>query len=96
MDPLPPLAPASAEAVADAERRLGHRLPPLLRRLYREVANGGFGPGYGILGVAGGHPDDLGMTAANLLDPQEFPGLFRSPTGDAPFTRTSTVLPHRQ
>jgi len=96
VDPLPPLAPASAEAVADAERRLGHRLPPLLRRLYREVANGGFGPGYGILGVAGGHPDDLGMTAANLLDPQEFPGLFRSPTGDAPFTRTSTVLPHRQ
>jgi len=36
--------PATAEQVAAAEGRIGFPLPPLLRRLYREVANGGFGP----------------------------------------------------
>ncbi|TDD27269.1 SMI1/KNR4 family protein [Actinomadura sp. KC06] len=48
---LPP--PASASAVADAEQKIGHHLPVLLRRLYLEVANGGFGPGDGVLGVPG-------------------------------------------
>jgi hypothetical protein len=54
---LPPLTPASPAAVREAEDLLGHRLPLLLRRLYLEVGNGGFGPGYGILGVRGGHGD---------------------------------------
>ncbi|MEU3516730.1 SMI1/KNR4 family protein [Streptomyces sp. NPDC006654] len=49
---LPPAA--SPEAVAEAERVIGYSLPPLLRRLYLEVANGGFGPRGGILGVPGG------------------------------------------
>ncbi|MFF0151836.1 hypothetical protein [Micromonospora sp. NPDC005203] len=61
VDPLPPLEPASVPAVDDAERVLGHPLPPLLRRIYLEVANGGFGP---VLGVAGGCTDDLGRTTA--------------------------------
>ncbi|WP_052744837.1 hypothetical protein [Micromonospora sp. HK10] len=74
VDPLPPLEPASVDAVAEAERLLGHPLPPLLRRLYLEVANGGFGPG--ILGVAGGHPDDRGRTAVDRLDAREPAGLF--------------------
>ncbi|MEV6371357.1 hypothetical protein AB0L86_31195 [Micromonospora musae] len=39
---LPP--PASPEAVSDAEKVIGYPLPRLLRRLYLEVANGGFGP----------------------------------------------------
>jgi hypothetical protein len=34
---------------------IGHRVPPLLRRLYREVADGGFGPGRGRFGVLGVH-----------------------------------------
>jgi hypothetical protein len=46
-DPLPPVA--VAKYVDGAERRLGFALPKLLRRLYLEVADGGFGPGYGIL-----------------------------------------------
>ncbi len=45
---------ASPDVVADAERRLGFALPDLLRRCYLEVANGGFGPGLGILGLEGG------------------------------------------
>jgi hypothetical protein len=49
---LPP--PATSEAVAEAEEVIGFPLPPLLRRLYLEVANGGFGPHKGILGVRGG------------------------------------------
>ncbi|SCF56517.1 SMI1/KNR4 family protein [Streptomyces sp. Ncost-T10-10d] len=49
---MPP--PATPEAVAEAEEVIGFLLPPLLRRLYIEVANGGFGPGEGILGVRGG------------------------------------------
>ncbi|MET7737151.1 SMI1/KNR4 family protein [Streptomyces sp. NPDC005402] len=49
---LPP--PATPEAVAAAEEAIGFPLPPLLRRLYVEVANGGFGPNKGILGVSGG------------------------------------------
>jgi hypothetical protein len=46
--------PASPEAVAGAEEVIGYRLPRLLRRLYLEVANGGFGPCGDVLGVPGG------------------------------------------
>jgi SMI1 / KNR4 family (SUKH-1) len=52
---LPP--PATIEAIEAAEHALGFRLPVLLRRLYLEVGNGGFGPGYGLIGVEGGTPD---------------------------------------
>lgn len=38
---LPP--PAPAEAADELEAALGHPMPTLLRRLYCEVANGGFG-----------------------------------------------------
>lgn len=55
--PLPP--PATVAEVEAAEAVLGHPLPALLRRILLEVANGGFGPGYGLLGVgAGGWTDD--------------------------------------
>jgi hypothetical protein len=47
---LPP--PASAEDLAAAETRLGFALPPFLRRVYADVADGGFGPGGGLLSVA--------------------------------------------
>ena len=43
--------PASTAVIAEAERKLGFELPPLLRTLYRKVANGGFGPAYGIIGL---------------------------------------------
>ena len=48
---LPPTA--SPKAVSDAEKVIGYPLPRLLRRLYLEVANGGFGPASGALGVPG-------------------------------------------
>jgi hypothetical protein len=37
-------APATPEELAEAEQMLGFPLPPLLRRIYTEVANGGFEP----------------------------------------------------
>jgi hypothetical protein len=63
---LPPLTPAPLDAVEAVRHLLGAPLPSLLRRLYLEVGNGGFGPGYGILGVRGGHVDDGGHTAVDL------------------------------
>ena len=41
--------PASDATVAQAEAALGVALPTALRRVYAEVADGGFGPGAGIL-----------------------------------------------
>ncbi|HEY2511785.1 MAG TPA: SMI1/KNR4 family protein [Polyangiaceae bacterium] len=58
-------APATAAEIGETERQLGFPLPPLLRDLYTQVANGGFGPGYGLLGAVGGAPDDW---AANIAE----------------------------
>lgn len=46
--------PASEALLQETEARLGFPLPPLLRVLYANVANGGFGPGMGIYGVLEG------------------------------------------
>jgi hypothetical protein len=58
-----PPPPATPEQVRDAERRLGFPLPVPVRQVFSLVANGGFGPGYGLLGLGGGATDDLGATA---------------------------------
>jgi hypothetical protein len=42
-------SPITEEELLQAETQLGFVLPSLLRRIYREVGNGGFGPGYGLL-----------------------------------------------
>jgi len=44
--------PADPAAIASLEGSLGATLPAFLRRVYLEVADGGFGPGVGLLGVA--------------------------------------------
>lgn len=44
----------TAEQEAASLAALGFRPPELLLRVYREVGNGGFGPGYGLLGLQGG------------------------------------------
>ncbi len=48
--------PATQEQMDMTEQMLGFALPETLRALYAEVANGGFGPAYGIVGVIGGAP----------------------------------------
>jgi hypothetical protein len=49
-----PIPPATKTALAAAERALGFELPELLRAIYLQVASGGFGPSYGIVGIKGG------------------------------------------
>ena len=73
--------PVKAAAIRTAEQRLGFALPPLLRAIYRNLANGGFGPGYGLYGLEGGYPgpnEDNALTLAelhaiNVSDPEAFP-----------------------
>jgi SMI1 / KNR4 family (SUKH-1) len=60
-----------------AEHTLHFSLPPLLRRLYIEVGNGGFGPGYGLLGLEGGALSD-GYTIVDLYQ------AFRTPDAHDP------------
>lgn len=53
-----PNPPTTAAKVDVAEAALGFKIPPVLRRLYTEVANGLFGPGYGLAGVDGCGSDE--------------------------------------
>lgn len=43
---------AQASALDRAESDLGFALPPALRRIYAQVADGGFGPGPGLMPIA--------------------------------------------
>jgi hypothetical protein len=49
--------PASADAIEAAEREMGCHFHHLHERLLKEVGNGGFGPGNGLIGIAGGTLD---------------------------------------
>ncbi|TYB96370.1 SMI1/KNR4 family protein [Micromonospora sp. WP24] len=58
-EPLTPIAtglpaPLPQEKVTDAEERLGFQLHPLLAAIYRDFANGGFGPDYQLLSLTEG------------------------------------------
>ena len=46
--------PVQVTEVQTVEAALGFPLPTFLGRVYREVGNGGFGPGYGLIGLPGG------------------------------------------
>ncbi len=60
--------PASEEQLRATEAALGFPLPPLLRALYAEVANGGFGPGGGIQGALGGYGSRTDEPARTIVD----------------------------
>jgi hypothetical protein len=60
--------PASNKDLLATEQRLGFRIPYTLRKIYLEVANGGFGPGYGVMGVENGFMDDSGNTVVDLYE----------------------------
>ncbi|WP_372349269.1 SMI1/KNR4 family protein [Streptomyces sp. KL116D] len=74
--PLPD--PAPIEAVEEFERVVGHPMPPLVRRIYLEIADGGIGPfggSYALededepLGMLNGYTEYLHAR----LDPEEAP-----------------------
>lgn len=63
--------PTSEAAVKQAELTLGHEIPPILRDVFLTVANGGFGPGYGLIGVEGGYASSLGTLATTHAEIQK-------------------------
>ncbi|WP_306209701.1 SMI1/KNR4 family protein [Actinoplanes sp. RD1] len=74
---LPPLTPAPAAAVAELESVLGRPLPALLRRCYRELGDGGFGPAYGLPGLAGRRPFHPGTMLESYLAQRKWPQPWR-------------------
>ncbi|MEW1638519.1 hypothetical protein AB0469_31240 [Streptomyces sp. NPDC093801] len=52
--PAGPFPPLSGAQVAHAERKIGYRLPGLLRRIYTEIGDGGFGPEGGLASLVPG------------------------------------------
>lgn len=61
-------APLSDREMAAAEYRLGFRLPRLLRAIYGEIANGGFGESGGFLGLVGGVTNEAGQDSVSLYE----------------------------
>jgi hypothetical protein len=57
--------PATEEQIAAEEQALDFALPSLYRQILTEVGNGGFGPGYGLIGVQDGY---TGMTVGSLAE----------------------------
>jgi hypothetical protein len=60
--------PATDEQIQAAELSLEFPLPAFLCRAYTTIANGGFGPGRGLLGVQGGAADEHGNSIVDLYD----------------------------
>lgn len=54
-----PPAPLSLEIYTSFEAECGLVLPSFLRRIYTEVANGGFGPAYGINSLMGDETESI-------------------------------------
>lgn len=61
-------APLCDREIAAAEHRLGFRLPQLLRAIYGEISNGGFGEAYGFLGLVGGATNESGQDSSSLYE----------------------------
>jgi len=65
----PKLYPVAGDRdITSAEAQLGFTLPLLLKDIYLHVANGGFGPGYGLLGIHGGAYEPIGDKQYTMLD----------------------------
>lgn len=59
-----PALVATPAEIAEAEHAIGFPIPPLLRRIYLEIANGGFGPYDSVIGVGeGAWTSDVGDIA---------------------------------
>lgn len=56
---LPPVL--SQQDIEKFEQEIGYQLPSLLKQLFLQVGNGGFGPGYGLFSL-------VSSTEENMLD----------------------------
>lgn len=59
-------APLGQSEIESAEAILRFEIPAVLRRIYTEVANGGFGYAYGLLGLRGGPRNEDGLDSVGL------------------------------
>ena len=57
---------ATPEQITATEVAVGFALPQLLKEILMSIGNGGFGPGYGLIGVHGGYADFQGEHLADL------------------------------
>jgi hypothetical protein len=80
--------PAGEEQLRATEMALGFLLQPVLRALYAEVANGGFGPGGGIQGALGGYGSRTDEPTMTIVDEYR----FRGQVGYANIGRSDPVL----
>ncbi len=65
--------PLSGAKIATVENAIGRKLPSLLVRIYNEVANGGFGDSYGLLGLVGGPKNEAGFDTLRLWKQMQKP-----------------------
>ncbi|MFD1341405.1 SMI1/KNR4 family protein [Litorisediminicola beolgyonensis] len=90
--PRPPIA---QDALDEIEATLGLTFPAILRSVWTELANGGFGPGYGLLGIGpDGYPDDLGQTADTRYRTDRADPGFDWPEGLLPICHFGCAVYH--
>jgi hypothetical protein len=66
---------ASEEQLQETEAHIGFPLPLLLRAIYTNIANGGFGPGMGLYGVLNGYKGGY-LNADSTIFEQHPEGTF--------------------
>jgi hypothetical protein len=87
--PVALLPVADPQDLDMAEAAIGHVLPPALRLVLEQVANGGFGPGYGLLGVGPtGHRINLASGEVDL----NLPDFHRLQMDDPEWDRDQLVI----
>lgn len=97
--PPPPFPPFDLSQRPLLEKALGHPLPDLFVRLCHDIGNGGFGPGYGLMGLGpGGFTDDQGYSADRLYacfrEKPEKPPFIRWPDGVLPICHFGCAIYH--
>lgn len=75
--PYPPRPPITVDIVDDVERTLGFTLPTLVRRLYTEVADGRYGPSYGILRLRSPEGTDVRRWWEQPMSVEAWEALYR-------------------
>ena len=70
--------PLTEQQLSQSIEALGFQPNASLVEVLQTVGNGGFGPGYGLMGLAGGAADDTGKNAVELY------GTFRQTDADDP------------
>src|SRR6266571_2587889 len=83
-----PLLRLTTKALRRSERQLGFPMAPELREVLVAVGNGGWGPGYGLLGVEGGFGDDFKYDSV-----QRYLGFRQPPPNDSAWQWPEGLLP---